>query len=72
MKKIFKLEELDCPNCAEKIQNEISKIDSVKEVSISFITRSMYLNCADEKAEEILTQAEKIGRRHEKKFRIIR
>lgn len=72
MKKMFKLEELDCANCAAKIQEAVSKIDGVYEVSISFMTQNMFLNCDDDKAEEILQKAEKIGRKHERKFKIVR
>ncbi len=72
MKKLFKLEELDCANCAAKIQDEVSKIDGVNEVSISFMTQSMFLDCEDDKLDEILKKAEKTGREHEKGFRIIR
>lgn len=72
MKKMYKLEELDCANCAAKIQDAVSKIDGVNEVSISFMTQSMYLNCDDDKVEEVLKKAEKIGRKHERGFTILR
>ena len=39
MKKTFKLEDLDCANCAAKMQNAIQKLDGVKSVNISFLTQ---------------------------------
>ncbi len=41
MKKIFILENLDCANCAAKMENAISKLDDVENVSISFMTTKM-------------------------------
>ena len=37
MKKTFKIEDLDCPNCAAKLEKAISEIDGVKKASVSFI-----------------------------------
>ena len=36
MKKVFKMYDLDCANCAAKMENEIRKIDGVISVNISF------------------------------------
>ena len=36
MKKKFKLDEVDCANCAAKMEDAIRKIDGVKEVSVNF------------------------------------
>ena len=44
MKKIFILENLDCANCAAKMENAISKLENVENVSISFMTTKMVLN----------------------------
>ncbi len=35
MKKIIALQDLDCANCAAKMENEIKKIDGVKFVSVT-------------------------------------
>ena len=37
MKKAFKLEDLDCANCAAKMEDAINKIDGVKKATVSFI-----------------------------------
>ena len=41
MKKKFKLDEVDCANCAAKMEDAIRKIDGVKEVSVNFMTQKM-------------------------------
>lgn len=37
MKKVLKLEGLDCANCAAELENRISKVDGVENVSVSFM-----------------------------------
>ena len=44
MKKTIALQDLDCANCAAKMENGIKKIDGVNSVSISFVTQKMVLD----------------------------
>ena len=37
MKKIYRLENLDCANCAAKIENALKKLDGVSDASVSFM-----------------------------------
>ena len=39
MKKKFKLIDLDCANCAAKMEEAIKKIDGVTDASVSFMTQ---------------------------------
>ena len=39
MKKVCKLEDLDCANCAAKMERAIAKIDGVESVNISFMAQ---------------------------------
>ena len=41
MKKKFKLQDLDCANCAAKMEDLIKKIDGVNGASVSFMTQKM-------------------------------
>ena len=54
MKKTYNLKDLDCANCASKMEEAIKKIEGVKSVNISFITQKMTLEAEDAKYEEIL------------------
>ena len=38
MKQTYKLTDLDCANCAAKMENAIKKIDGVSDASVSFLT----------------------------------
>ncbi len=60
MKK-YKLEGLDCANCANKMEEKINKLDGVKEAKISFISEKLKLEVEDEgRLDEILDQAQEI------------
>lgn len=59
MKKIYKLEELDCANCAAKMEEAISKIDGVESASISFMTQKLTINADESKFDSIIKQAAK-------------
>lgn len=39
MKKVYKLEDLDCANCAAKMERAVAKIEGVSSIHISFITQ---------------------------------
>ena len=57
MKKSYKLEDLDCANCAAKMERAIAAIDGVTRVTISFMAQKMVLEAADDRFAEILAQA---------------
>ena len=48
MKKHFKLQDLDCANCAAKMENAVKKLDGVNDVAISFMTQKMTIDADDE------------------------
>lgn len=54
MKKVFKLVDLDCANCAAKMEDAIKKIDGVKSASVSFMTQKLTLETDDERFDDIL------------------
>lgn len=60
MKKTFILEDLDCANCAAKIENAIKELEDVSSVSVSFMTQKMVLEAPDEKFAEVVEAAEKL------------
>ena len=72
MKKSFKLENLDCANCAAKMERAIGKIDGVSDCNISFMTQKMSIDAADEKFEDILASAQKAISRVDRECKIIK
>ena len=57
MKKSFKLIDLECANCAAKMQAAIEKLEGVKSVSVNFMAQKLTLDADDECFDEILKKA---------------
>ncbi len=57
MKKTFKLIDLDCANCAAKMETAIKKIDGVNNATVSFMTQKMTIEADDGKFDEVLKKA---------------
>ena len=72
MKKKFKLENLDCANCAAKMEDAIKKLPGVNDASVSFLTQKLTLDADDERFEEILDQEVKLCRKVEPDCKILR
>ena len=47
MRKVFKLDNLDCANCAAKMENAIAKLPEVSAVTVSFMTQKMIVEYAE-------------------------
>jgi copper chaperone CopZ len=60
MKKKFKLQDLDCANCAAKMEEGIKKIEGVKDASVSFMTQKMTVEADDENFDEIMQEVTKV------------
>ena len=60
MRKTFELEDLDCANCAAKMENAVRGIEGVTFVSVSFMTQKMILE-----ANDIVKKAVKVCRKIE-------
>ena len=65
MKKTIKLQDLDCANCAAKIENAISKLDGVTEVKVNFMSQKMILDAPDDKFDAVLAEVKKIAKKIE-------
>ncbi len=59
MKKTYVLEELDCANCAAKMQESIKKISGVTDCNIAFMTKKMTLEAAEEDFDRIIKEVKK-------------
>lgn len=65
MKKSFRLEGLDCANCAAKMEKAINELDGVKNATVNFMTTKMVIEGEDEKMASIVEAAEKIVKKIE-------
>ncbi len=58
MKKTFKCE-VDCANCAAKMEEAIKKIDGVENARVNFMTQKLVLEAADDVFYSVLKEAVK-------------
>ena len=65
MKKIYRMENLDCAHCAAKMENAIAKLDGVIAVTVNFMAQKLVLEAEDDKFDAIFAQAEKICKKVE-------
>ena len=72
MKKVYKLEDLDCANCAAKMERAVARIEGVSSVSISFMSQRMSIEADENRFDEIMDQVAKTCRKVEPDCRIIR
>ena len=59
MKKHYKFE-IDCANCAAKVEDAIKKIDGVNNATVSFMTQKLTLDADDARFDAILDEAVKV------------
>ena len=59
MKKVFKLVDLDCANCAAKMERAISQIEVVQKATVSFMAQKLTLEADDARFDEIVKEAVK-------------
>lgn len=71
MKKTFELEDLDCANCAAKMEAAIKKIDGVHDATVSYVAQKLVLDADDDRFDEILKEVVKVCKRVESDCTII-
>ncbi len=65
IRKTFELEELDCANCALKMENAIKEIEGVSFASVSYLAQKMTVEAPRESFDEIMKRAVKLCRKIE-------
>ena len=63
--------EIDCANCAAEIQDAISKINGVQSAKVNFMMQKFTLEAEDERFNEILKEAIRIGKTIEPDFKVM-
>ena len=56
MRKALKLQNLDCANCAAKMETAIKKIDGVNDATVSFMAQKMTIDAEDERFDDIMQE----------------
>ena len=65
MKVRFKIQGLDCANCAAELERAIQKLAGIESVNISFITQKMDIEFDETRREEIMQNIKKTIKKEE-------
>lgn len=65
MKRKFKLKDLDCANCAAKMEAAIKRIEGVSDANVSFMTQKMTIDAEDSRFDEIMKEVVAVCRKVE-------
>lgn len=60
MRKVFKLDEIDCAVCAGKLEDAIKKLDGVEDAKINFLTQKLTLVADDANFDTVLDAVVKL------------
>ena len=71
MKKSFKLIDLDCANCAQKMETAIKKLDGVRDATVSFLMQKMTVDAEDDRFDDIMKQVVKCCKKVEPDCQIV-
>ena len=65
MKKKFKLQDLDCANCAAKMEEAIKRIEGVADANVSFMSQKMTIEAEESRFDEIMKEVVAVCRKVE-------
>ena len=71
MKKTFKMIDLDCANCAAKMEAAIKKIDGVQDAAVSFMTQKLTIHADDARFDAVVQEAVKVCKKVEPDCEIV-
>ena len=71
LNKKFKLQDLDCANCAAKMENAIKRIEGVNDASVSFMTQKMTVDAEEGRFDDIMKEIVKVCAKVEPDCRIL-
>ena len=54
MKKVFKVEDLDCAHCAAKLEDALNRVNGVNKGSVNFLSEKITLDVEDGKLDEVV------------------
>ena len=60
MKRVYKLEGLDCADCAAKLERKLAAIEGITSANLNFMTLKCTLEAEAEKMNEIIEKAMEI------------
>lgn len=72
MRKVFKLDNLDCANCAAKMEDAIKKINGVQDASMRFMAQKLVIEADEANMDAVVDEAVKVCKKIEPDMTILR
>lgn len=72
MRKVFKLDNLDCANCAAKMEDAIKKIHGVQDASMRFMAQKLVIEADEANMDAVVDEAVKVCKKIEPDMTILR
>ena len=69
MKKKYAIE-VDCANCAQKVEDAINKVEGVTSATVSFVQQKPIIEAEDDRFDEIMANVVKAAKKAESDFEI--
>lgn len=65
MKKVINLEDLDCANCAAKMECAVKKVEGVTNANVNFMMQRMTVEIDSENPQTVLDEIKKVCKKVE-------
>lgn len=65
MTKTYRVHNLDCANCAAKVERAISKIDGVNSASVNFFAQKITIDVSDDRSDDIVCEIKRVCKKVE-------
>ena len=65
MKKTYLLDEIDCANCAAKLEAAIKKVDGVNSAAVNFFAQKLIIDIDDDRFDAVMTDVLKVCKKME-------
>ncbi len=71
MIKTYRVRNLDCANCAAKVERALGKLDGVNSASVSFLTQKITLDVEDGREIDIAADVKRVCKKVEPDMELV-
>lgn len=72
MRKVYKVENIDCAHCAAKMETAANEVAGVKKATLNFLTKKLIVEAEDENFNSIIDEIQKAIQKIDYEVEIVR
>lgn len=72
MRKVYKVENIDCAHCAAKMEEAANKLAGVEKVTLNFLTKKLIVEADESNFANIVDEIEKVMKKVDFEAEIVR